>query len=75
MPKWRNMSPSLELKMETVCFSKMLPSTDESTWYQNLEVYHHHLSDKFNTDIGLKQENASLPSLFNFTLEYSIKKV
>jgi hypothetical protein len=28
--------------METVSFSKMLASTDESTWCQNPEEEHHH---------------------------------
>jgi hypothetical protein len=42
--KWLSI-PSIvtsALKMETVCFSKMLASTDESTWRQNPEQHHHH---------------------------------
>jgi biopolymer transport protein ExbB/TolQ len=32
---------SSALKMETVCFSETLASTDESTWSQNLGEHHH----------------------------------
>jgi hypothetical protein len=34
-----------------------------------------HLSEHFPTDNGLKQGDALLPLLFNFALEYSIRKV
>jgi hypothetical protein len=34
-----------------------------------------HLSDKFPIQKGLKQGNALLPLLFNFVLEYTIRKV
>jgi hypothetical protein len=37
------LSPSLALKMETVCFSEMLTPTDKSTWCQNPEQQHHHI--------------------------------
>jgi hypothetical protein len=34
-----------------------------------------HLSDTFPTRNGLKQGDALLPLLFNFALEYAIRKV
>jgi retron-type reverse transcriptase len=34
-----------------------------------------HLSDKFPTQNGLKQGDAPSPLLFNFALEYAIRKV
>jgi hypothetical protein len=34
-----------------------------------------HLSDSFANQNGLKQGDASLPLLFNFALEYAIRKV
>jgi hypothetical protein len=34
-----------------------------------------HLSDNFHTQRGLKQGDALLPLLFNFDLEYAIRKV
>jgi hypothetical protein len=34
-----------------------------------------HLSDSFLIKIGLKQRAALLPLLFNFALEYAIRKV
>jgi hypothetical protein len=34
-----------------------------------------HLSDNFPIQNGLKQEYALLPLLFNFALEYAIRKV
>jgi hypothetical protein len=34
-----------------------------------------HLSDTFPIQNGLKQEDAQLPLLFNFALEYAIRKV
>jgi hypothetical protein len=34
-----------------------------------------HLSDTFPIPIGLKQGDALLPLLFNFALEYAIRKV
>jgi hypothetical protein len=35
------MSPSSGLKMETVCFSKILVTTDKSMWRHNPEEQHH----------------------------------
>jgi hypothetical protein len=45
MPRfWRNiLSPSSALKIETVCFSEMLASTDESTRCKNPEEQRHHV--------------------------------
>jgi hypothetical protein len=34
-----------------------------------------HLSDSFHIENGLKQRDALLPLLFNFALEYAIRKV
>jgi hypothetical protein len=34
-----------------------------------------HLSDKFSIENGLKQGDASSPLLFNFALEYVIRRV
>jgi hypothetical protein len=34
-----------------------------------------HLSDMFHIQNGLKQGNASLPLLFNFALDYAMRKV
>ena len=34
-----------------------------------------HLSDTFSTKNGLKQGNTLSPLLFNFTLEYAIRRV
>jgi hypothetical protein len=34
-----------------------------------------HLSDNLSIQNGLKQLNALLPSLFNFPLQYAIRKV
>jgi hypothetical protein len=35
---WHHVDSSIDaLKMETVCFSKMLASTNKSTWCQNPE--------------------------------------
>jgi hypothetical protein len=39
---------SLALKMETVCSSETLESTDESTHRQNPEHHHHHQSKLFS---------------------------
>jgi hypothetical protein len=39
------------LKMETVCFSETLASTDESTQHQNPEEHHHHQSKNKSTGI------------------------
>jgi hypothetical protein len=36
------LSPSLGVKMGTVCFSETLASTDKSTRHQNPEEKHHH---------------------------------
>jgi hypothetical protein len=45
MPTFRRNipSPSSPLKMETVCFSETLASTNESTRRQNPEEEHYHL--------------------------------
>jgi hypothetical protein len=44
---------------------------------QNYSKVHigRHLSDNFPIQNGLKQGNALSPLLFNFTLEYAIRKV
>jgi hypothetical protein len=39
------------------------------------EIYSKYLSDKFPIQNGLKQGDASSPLLFNFALEYAIRKV
>jgi hypothetical protein len=41
---------SSALKMETVCFSETLASTDESTRLKNPEEHHHSLCDEENEE-------------------------
>jgi hypothetical protein len=43
--------------------------------YSKVHVCKHHSPDTFPIQNGLKQEHALVPLLFNFALEYAIRKV